>query len=180
MVKKMWVSLIVYFTLFSWNSADENVPWNSWGRWSNCSGSCVTGIQTRTRSCNSGFNAVQCEGSSNETRDCSEGDCFHCGDQKFYDSSLPLQTDSSVGSGYILIDPVNYVHCCGQIAMWHYVPVKIGNITFSVWRKIDINRYKVVGTNTVVVKDTDVSNQTTHNVPENERILINTGDIIGW
>ena len=64
--------------------------------------------------------------------------------------------------------------------MWHYVPVKIGNITFSVWRKIDINRYKVVGTNTVVVKDTDVNKQTTHNVPENERILINTGDIIGW
>jgi hypothetical protein len=28
--------------------------------------------------------------------------------------------------------------------------------------------------------DTDVNNQTTHNVPENERILINTGDIIGW
>jgi hypothetical protein len=28
--------------------------------------------------------------------------------------------------------------------------------------------------------DTDVKNQTTHNVPENERILINTGDIIGW
>ena len=39
--------------------------------------------------------------------------------------------------------------------MWHYVPVKIGNITFSVWRKIDINRYKVVGTNTVVVKGND-------------------------
>ena len=29
--------------------------------------------------------------------------------------------------------------------------------------------------------DTDVNNQTTtYNVPENERILINTGDIIGW
>jgi len=24
MAKKMWVSLIVYFTLFSWNSADES------------------------------------------------------------------------------------------------------------------------------------------------------------
>ena len=60
-----------------------------------------------------------------------------------------------LGSGYLLIDPVNSVHCCGQIAMWHYVPVKIGNITFSVWRKIDINRYKVVGTNTVVVKGND-------------------------
>jgi hypothetical protein len=28
--------------------------------------------------------------------------------------------------------------------------------------------------------DTDVNNQTTHNVPDNERILINSGDIIGW
>jgi hypothetical protein len=27
---------------------------------------------------------------------------------------------------------------------------------------------------------TDVNKQTTYNVPENERILINTGDIIGW
>jgi hypothetical protein len=36
--------------------------------------------------------------------------------------------------------------------MWHYVPVETGNITFSVWRKIDVNRYKIVGTNTLVVK----------------------------
>ena len=36
--------------------------------------------------------------------------------------------------------------------MWHYVPVETGNITFSVWRKIDINRYKIVGTNTIVVQ----------------------------
>ena len=39
--------------------------------------------------------------------------------------------------------------------MWHYVPVNTGNITFSVWRKIDVNRYKVVGTNRVVVKGND-------------------------
>ena len=39
--------------------------------------------------------------------------------------------------------------------MWHYEPVKTGNITFSVWRKIDINRHKVVGTNKVVVKGND-------------------------
>ena len=36
--------------------------------------------------------------------------------------------------------------------MWHYVPVEPGNITFSVWRKIDVNRYKIVGTNTIVVQ----------------------------
>ena len=60
-----------------------------------------------------------------------------------------------VGSGYLLIDPVNTVHCCGQITMWHYIPIKTGNITFSVWRKIDVNRYKVVGTNRVVVKGND-------------------------
>ena len=35
--------------------------------------------------------------------------------------------------------------------MWHYIPVKTGTVTFSVWRKIDVNRYKVVGTNTIVV-----------------------------
>jgi hypothetical protein len=28
-------------------------------------------------------------------------------------------------------------------------------ITFSVWRKIDVNRYKVVGTNRIVVKGND-------------------------
>jgi hypothetical protein len=39
--------------------------------------------------------------------------------------------------------------------MWHYEPVKTGDITFSVWRKIDVNRYKVVGTNRVVVKGND-------------------------
>jgi hypothetical protein len=44
--------------------------------WSNCSGSCVTGIQTRTRSCNSGFETVECEGLSTETRDCDEKDCY--------------------------------------------------------------------------------------------------------
>jgi len=36
--------------------------------------------------------------------------------------------------------------------MWHYVHVETGNITFSVWRKTGINMYKVVGTNTIVVK----------------------------
>ena len=36
--------------------------------------------------------------------------------------------------------------------MWHYVPVETGNITFSVWRTTGINMYKVVGTNTIVVK----------------------------
>ena len=57
-----------------------------------------------------------------------------------------------LGRGYLLIDPVNTVHCCGQITMWQYIPVETGNITFSVWRKIDVNRYKVVGTNTIVVQ----------------------------
>ena len=57
-----------------------------------------------------------------------------------------------LGSGYLLIDPVNTVHCCGQITLWHYIPVKTGTIAFSVWRKTDINRYKVVGTSTVVVQ----------------------------
>jgi len=57
-----------------------------------------------------------------------------------------------LGSGYLLIDPVNTVHCCGQITMWHYVPVKTGTVIFTVWRKTDINRYTVVGTNTVVVQ----------------------------
>jgi len=57
-----------------------------------------------------------------------------------------------LGSGYLLIDPVNTVHCCGQITMWYYIPVKTGTLTFIVWRKIDVNRYKLVETNTVVVK----------------------------
>ena len=35
--------------------------------------------------------------------------------------------------------------------MWHYIPVQTGTVTFSVWRKIDVNRYKVVGTNAIVV-----------------------------
>ena len=39
--------------------------------------------------------------------------------------------------------------------MWHYEPVKTGDIAFSVWRKIDLNRHKVVGTNRVVVKGND-------------------------
>ena len=51
------------------------VPWNSWEPWSNCSGSCVTGIQKRTRTCNSGFETVECGGLSTETRDCNEEDC---------------------------------------------------------------------------------------------------------
>ena len=56
------------------------------------------------------------------------------------------------GTGYLLLDPVNTVHCCGQITMWYYIPIKTGTVTFSVWRKTDINMYKVVGTNTIVVK----------------------------
>ena len=36
--------------------------------------------------------------------------------------------------------------------MWYYIPVKTGTVTFSVWRNTDVNRYQVVGTNTIVVK----------------------------
>jgi len=36
--------------------------------------------------------------------------------------------------------------------MWYYIPVNTGNITFSVWRKTGVNRYKVVGNNTIVVQ----------------------------
>ena len=36
--------------------------------------------------------------------------------------------------------------------MWYYIPEKTGTIIFSVWRKTGINMYKVVGTNTIVVK----------------------------
>ena len=57
-----------------------------------------------------------------------------------------------LGSGYLLIDPVNTVHCCGQITTWYYIPVKTGTITFSVWRKTGVNRYKVVEISTVVVQ----------------------------
>jgi len=39
--------------------------------------------------------------------------------------------------------------------MWYYIPVKTRTVTFSVWRKTLVNRYKVVGTNTVIVKGND-------------------------
>ena len=36
-----------------------------------------------------------------------------CGDQKFYDSSLPLQTDSSAGKLQTLIQLIDwFIHCC--------------------------------------------------------------------
>ena len=41
--------------------------------------------------------------------------------------------------------------------MWHYISVNTGTITFSVWRKIEVNRYKLVGTNTIVVKGNDMT-----------------------
>ena len=62
-----------------------------------------------------------------------------------------------LGQGYLLKDPVNTVHCCGQITMWHYEPVNRGTVTFSVWRKTYVNRYKVVGTNAIVVQGNDVT-----------------------
>jgi hypothetical protein len=58
-----------------------------------------------------------------------------------------------LGSGYFLIDPINTIHCCGQITMWHYKPVKTGTIAFGIWRKTHVNNiYKLVGINTVVAK----------------------------
>jgi hypothetical protein len=51
-----------------------------------------------------------------------------------------------IGSGYFLIDPINTIHCCGQITMWHYKPVKTGTIAFGIWRKTHVNNiYKLVG-----------------------------------
>ena len=164
----------------------RNGGWSIWTRYSTCSVTCGGGTQLYTRSCtNPSPNLIGafCVGESYYVEVCNDENCFNCSDQKFYDRhdpSLQLKTDSSVGTGYLLIDPVNAVHCCGQITLWHYVPVDSGTIKFSVWRKISVNSYKVVGTNTVVIKATDVNKQTTYNVPANERTLIKIGDIIGW
>ncbi|CAF4070391.1 unnamed protein product [Rotaria sp. Silwood2] len=44
--------------------------WKTWSSWSTCSGSCGTGLQVRTRTCNVTAGGQQCSGSSLEAQQC--------------------------------------------------------------------------------------------------------------
>lgn len=49
--------------------------WGSWSGWSDCSATCGTGTQTKTRTCN----GQGCVGASSETQDCNQGTCTTVG-----------------------------------------------------------------------------------------------------
>lgn len=53
------------------------------------------------------------------------------------------------GSGYLLLNGIYSINCCGRIKMWEFVPVNTGRVTFVIMRKTTDNKYKFVGSNQI-------------------------------
>ncbi|CAC5404976.1 unnamed protein product [Mytilus coruscus] len=65
---------------FAYTYSCITAKWNEWTKWSECSKSCGTGKQVRTRNCSDQFNTtdghfVDCDGPSTETRLCNTVNC---------------------------------------------------------------------------------------------------------
>ncbi|CAG2242599.1 unnamed protein product [Mytilus edulis] len=98
----------------------------------------------------------------------------------FNQSSSDLKADISSGSGYLLLNGIYTINCCGRIKMWEFVPVNTGRLTFVIMRKMSDQKYKFVGYNTKHILETDLRKLTQFNVTEDKRIAITHGDIFGW
>ena len=82
-----------------------------------------------------------------------------------------------------MVSPDQQFLCSGQLTEWRYQG-KRSNVSFQaiVWRPIDltanVTQFKVVGIN--VIPAGAINTPVTYTVPENERITVEAGDVIGW
>ena len=84
-------------------------------------------------------------------------------------------------SDWTFVSPSKYIQCNGFVVEWRYVAERLYPFKAVIWRKVEgfPSKFKVVGINEIPVGS--VTNQEiTYTVPENERISVKAGDVIGW
>ncbi|XP_071142265.1 uncharacterized protein [Mytilus edulis] len=174
-------------TIFEYVYTCIKAVWDDWSSWSKCTKSCGSGIQTRKRQCLNQMNTTDghttdCEGNGTGSRSCNTELCPYCHDNKFQYTSIQsdLKADNSSGSGYLMLNGIYTLTCCGRIKMWEIIPVNTGRLTFVIMRKTSNNKYKCVGSNQINISAKDLRKSNQFNVSEDKRIVITQGDIIGW
>ncbi|XP_061164503.1 uncharacterized protein LOC133173534 [Saccostrea echinata] len=161
--------------------------WGSWDTWNSCTVTCGGGTKIRSRECNnpSPLNSGNNCGypgpyTSTETISCNTLDCFRCGNRDYvYSLSTTLSTDSTQRQIILLEDASLRMSCCGVIKKWTFHAGKSGEIKFQVWRKSGTT-YTLVGQNSYTVPAGATGVTHTYQVPEFDRIITQSGDLIGW
>ena len=79
-----------------------------------------------------------------------------------------------------MVSPDKQFLCNGQVTEWRYIGKNSSPFRLIVWRPIDgsATQFRIVGINGIPagVVDTLVI----YTVPENQRITVKAGDVIGW
>ncbi|XP_072028880.1 E3 ubiquitin-protein ligase RNF213-like [Amphiura filiformis] len=82
--------------------------------------------------------------------------------------------------GMTMVSPEQKFLCQGQITSWRYQCNASHSFCAIVWRQVtgSETKFKVVGINDIPAADVGVP--VTYQVPEDERISVQPGDVIGW
>ena len=108
--------------------------------------------------------------------------CFYLAEAKTCSSGWPLVSyGTSDTSDWIFVSPAKYIPCNGFVVEWRYVAQQLYSFKAVIWRKIEgfPSKFKVIGINEIPAGS--VTNQEIiYTVPENERISVKVGDMIGW
>ncbi|XP_062599065.1 uncharacterized protein LOC134260528 [Saccostrea cucullata] len=161
--------------------------WGEWDTWNSCTVTCGGGTRVRSRECNNpsplnGGNNCGYPGpyTSTETISCNTLDCFRCGNRDYvYSLSTTSSSDSTQRQIILLEDASFRISCCGVIQKWTFHARKSGEIKFQVWRKSGTT-YTLVGQNSYSVPAGATGVTHTYQVPEFDRIITQSGDLIGW
>ncbi|XP_078323635.1 cadherin-23-like isoform X2 [Crassostrea virginica] len=161
--------------------------WGNWDTWNSCTVTCGGGTSTRFRQCNNpspynGGNSCGHPGpyTDTETQSCNPLDCFLCGTRDyFYSISTTSASDSSQRQLVLMEDVAFRLSCCGVIKRWTFHASKTGQVDFQIWRYAG-KAYTLIGQNSYTVPAGATGIVHTYQVPEFERISVQSGDLIGW
>ena len=84
------------------------------------------------------------------------------------------------GAGYTMVSPDWPFICNGQVTEWRYHRRTVYAFQAVVWRPVNgsATKFQIVGINDIPTGS--VNTIVTYIVPENQRITVKVGDVIGW
>ena len=87
---------------------------------------------------------------------------------------------SGDGDGYTMLSPDWPFLCNGQVTEWRYYRRTVYAFQAVVWRPVDgsTTKFQIVGINEIPTGSANTN--VTYIVPENQRITVKVGDVIGW
>ncbi|XP_072028883.1 E3 ubiquitin-protein ligase rnf213-alpha-like isoform X2 [Amphiura filiformis] len=93
--------------------------------------------------------------------------------------AIQVRTDTDT-DGLTMVSPEQKFLCSGQVTAWRFQCKASHRFRAIVWRQVtgSDTKFKVVGINDIPAADIGVP--VTYQVPEDERISVQPGDVIGW